>query len=104
MTGLKDDQRANFRLMSDIAEYTRTNPPSKVAALKKFCDRFNNPAVKKELAAWNLEFSDRMEKFKGRVLDGLPIIQGGGSQFKYKADNPDWGSTFRNAKLYQTAT
>ena len=104
MTGLKDDQRANFRLMSDIAEYTRTNPPAKVAALKKFCDRFNNPAVKKELAAWNLEFSDRMEKFKGRVLDGLPIIQGGGSQFKYKADNPDWGSTFRNAKLYQTAT
>jgi len=103
MTGLKDDQRANFKLMSDIAEYTRTNPPSKVQALRKFCQRFDNPAVKKELAAWNLEFSSRMEQFKGRVLDGLPIIQGGGSQFKYKAENPDWGSTFRNAKLFQTA-
>ena len=104
MTGLKDDQRANFRLMTDIAEYTRTAPPAKVMALRKFCERFNNPKVLKELKDWNLEFSARMEAFKGRVLDGQPIIQGGGSSFKYKADNPDWGSTFRNAKLYQTAT
>ena len=104
MTGLKDDQRANFRLMSDIAEYTRTAPGAKVKALKQFCDRFNNPKVLAEMKAWNLEFSSRMEQFKGRVLDGQPIIQGGGSQFKYKADNPDWGASFRNAKLYQTAT
>jgi len=104
MTGLKDDQRANFKLMSDIAEYTRTAPPAKVGALRKFCERFNNPKVMAEMKAWNLEFNSRMEQFKGRVLDGQPIIQGGGSEFRYKADNPDWGATFRNAKLFRTAS
>merc|ERR1712033_66676 len=46
MTGLSEEQRANFQLM-------------------KVSNRINtHPDIKKELDAWNLEFSNNLETFK----------------------------------------
>ncbi|KPJ21569.1 Piwi-like protein 1 [Papilio machaon] len=35
LTGLTDDQRSNFRLMKDVATYTRITPNQRHAAFKK---------------------------------------------------------------------
>ena len=39
MTGLSDEQRADFRLMKEVKDITQTAPPSRIAALKKFSSR-----------------------------------------------------------------
>jgi hypothetical protein len=72
----------------------------RIAALQKFSGRFTEtPAVKQELAHWEMEFAAMPVKMKGRTLPPQEIIQGGGMKSSYKIDNADWGNTFRSAKL-----
>lgn len=42
LTGLTDDQRSNFRLMKDVATYTRITPNQRHAAFKKVTNNFLN--------------------------------------------------------------
>merc|ERR1712198_505238 len=65
MTGLSEEQRANFQLMKALGDYTRQDPKRRTESLMKFSDRINtHPDIKKELASWNLEFSKDLETFK----------------------------------------
>ena len=62
MTGLSEEQRANFQLMKALGDYTRQDPKRRTESLMKFSNRINtNPEIQKELAAWNLEFSKDLE-------------------------------------------
>ena len=55
LTGLSDEQRANFQLMKQMAEHTRQDPERRVRSLKKFADRLKNTAgVQEVLGKWNL--------------------------------------------------
>ena len=101
MTGLSDDQRANFNLMKDIGAYTRQDPKKKAAALAKFAqDAVANPETKKLLADWKLSFNQELVKFRARLLAPETIIGQGNSTFKYKSENADWGGAFRNWKQW----
>jgi len=96
MTGLSEEQRANFQLMKALGEYTRQDPTKRTEALMKFNKRITaNPEIQKELAAWNLEFSKDMESFQARVIQPETILGAGSSKATYKLDNADWGSAFR---------
>ena len=69
MTGLTNEQRANFALMKAMAEYTRQTPDKRVEAFNNFSKRINdNAEIKKGLDEWNLKFCQVLEKFKARIL------------------------------------
>merc|ERR1719348_863584 len=101
MTGLSDDQRANFNLMKDMGAYTRQDPKKKAAALAKFAqDAVANPETKKLLADWKLSFNQELVKFRARLLKPETIMGQGNSSFNYKSENADWGGAFRNWKQW----
>ena len=61
MTGLSEEQRANFRLMADLGKITRQGPEERSKTLKKFSNRLQtNLNIKEELASWNLAFSKEL--------------------------------------------
>ena len=58
MTGLSEEQRANFKLMADLGKITRQGPEERSKSLKKFSNRLNsNVNIQEELNGWNLAFS-----------------------------------------------
>ena len=61
MTGLSEEQRANFKLMADLGKITRQGPEERSKTLKKFSDRLNNNAkITDELNGWNLAFQKEL--------------------------------------------
>merc|ERR1712112_564610 len=101
MTGLSDDQRANFNLMKDMGAHTRQDPKKKAAALAQFArDAVANPETKKLLADWKLSFNQELVKFRARMLKPETILGKGSASFNYKTDNADWGGAFRNWKQW----
>jgi aubergine-like protein len=96
MTGLDDGQRADFRLMAEVAKTTRTAPPERVAALQKFSTRLKGlKEVDDELAKWDLKFGNVCQ-FKGRTLPPEQLISGPKSKItSYKEDNAEWNGMFR---------
>ena len=96
MTGLSDEQRANFKLMQGMGAFTRQDPVKRTQPLKKFSDRLNNnPQVSEAMKAWNLALGKDLMVLRGRVLEP-EVILGNRKTVSYKVDNADWSSCFRN--------
>lgn len=96
MTGLSDEQRANFQLMKALGEHTRQEPKTRTRTLMKFHERMaSTPEIKQDLSAWNLELSPKMEMIDARTLAPEDILGQGSTKATYKSDNADWGSCFR---------
>jgi len=99
MTGLSDEQRANFNLMKAMGDYTRQDPVQRMQTLKGFSKRIReNEEIQKELSDWNLRFAEDLVKFRARILAPETILGQGSSKFNYSHDNADWGGAFRNWK------
>lgn len=106
MTGLTDKMRADFKVMKDIAEYTRISPNQRQLALRKFirsvkgmsfaslssclimlywlslliCPLFavtENPNASKTFSDWGLTLEDTTVSFEARVVPTEQIIFGG---------------------------
>ena len=96
MTGLSDEQRANFQLMKTMGEYTRQDPVKRSETLAKFADRLNSKKeIVDELQAWSLKFSKDLIQFRARILEPETILGAGSSKATYQLDNADWGTAFR---------
>ena len=96
MTGLSDEQRANFSLMKAMGEYTRQDPEKRTTTLLKFPKRLNdNKAIKDDLAGWHLKFSDALVQLRARVLPQETILGGTSSKATYKEEDADWNRAFR---------
>merc|ERR1719341_2140852 len=96
MTGLSEEQRANFQLMKALGDYTRQDPKKRCETLKKFSERINtNQEIQTELTAWNLQFSRDLEQFRARILPPEVILGAGSSKATYQLENADWGTCFR---------
>merc|ERR1719192_275314 len=105
MTGLSDDQRANFKLMKDLGSYTRQDPKKRMETLMKFSQRIHSqPEIKKDLEAWGLKFSTELESFKGRVLPPEKILGAKSSTATYQLDNADWSKCFRKWDSYKAVS
>ena len=101
MTGLSEEQRANFQLMKALGDYTRQDPKKRCETLKKFSDRINtNQDIQAELTAWNLQFSRELEQFRARILQPETILGAGSSKATYQLENADWGTCFRKWSSY----
>ena len=75
MTGLSEEQRANFRLMADLGKITRQGPEERSKALKKFSNRLQtNPDIKQELSGWNLAFSKELVEVNFTSLKSSSIV------------------------------
>ncbi|KAK7067292.1 Piwi-like protein 2 [Halocaridina rubra] len=69
VTGLRDDMRADFRVMKDIAQFTRVTPDVRQAALRTFIRNVNeNSMTRQTLADWGLTLEDSTIHLEGRVL------------------------------------
>ena len=54
MTGLSDDQRANFNLMKSIEEYKSQDPVKRTNKLIKFSERLNSTKeIAEKMLGWN---------------------------------------------------
>ena len=105
MTGLSDEQRADFKLMKAVSGVTLADPKNRVIQLNKFAQRVTtNENIKKELLEWDMKFSGQLTHFQGRTLNPEKIFGGKKGnrpcEFLYKSDNADWGGLFRNYALF----
>merc|ERR550517_1361310 len=58
MTGLTDQMKADFKVMKDVAQFTRVTPNQRNQALKKFIDNVNNSAEASSiLLNWGLKLA-----------------------------------------------
>jgi len=90
MTGLTDEQRADFRLTSSLSQWTRMDPTARAATLMKLSHRLTGvPEIRDELMKWNMKFSTDLVKCPGRLLppEGISL---GGKTVNYRSDNADW--------------
>ena len=101
MTGLSDEQRANFNLMKSMGEYTRQDPEKRTTTLRKFAERLQGTKeITKDLAGWNLRFSDALVQLRARVLKPETILGGGSMKFTYQEQDADWSRAFRTWKCF----
>ncbi len=69
MTGLSDEQRANYKLMADVGRFTRQPPDKRVETLMDFSRRIaDTPKVKQIMEQWGLKFSRGLTEVPGRTL------------------------------------
>ena len=75
MTGLTDAARSDFRVMKDIAAYTKITPQERELSFKKFISNLQgNPAAMKEITSWGLQLGQDNLAAKGRILPQEKII------------------------------
>jgi len=103
MTGLSDEQRANFNLMKSMGEYTRQDPEKRTKTLLKFADRLKNEKkIADDMAGWNLKFAEDLHQFRARMLKPETILGAKGSKATYKLENADWAACFRKWNAFAT--
>ncbi|KAL5278937.1 PIWIL2 family protein [Megaselia abdita] len=69
LTGLTDKMRSDFKLMREIASFTRVTPNQRMLALQQFNENVNkNKAAKEILNNWGLQLCPRPENLQGRLL------------------------------------
>lgn len=69
LTGLSDEQRANFHLMSALATKTRIQPGPRQQKLINFAKKVTtNEKAMLEIKKWDLKLADSLVKLRGRVL------------------------------------
>lgn len=77
LTGLTDRQRENFHLMRALADHTRVGPQGRIEKLMEFSRRLKNSQESmNEIRRWDLNFSDSLVRFAGRVLPPETIVGG----------------------------
>lgn len=102
ITGLSDEVRANFSIMKDLAQHTRISPAARAGNLSSFMSDLNsNKEAQKELADWNLEFSNQLLKMSGRILPVENMHQNN-CKFSYKQQDADWSKETRGKQLIST--
>ena len=81
MTGLTDDQRADFKLMKAFTTASAPTPPERIKALQRFSQRVQSiETIKAELESWDLRFDPQPAKLVGRTLPPEEICTGKGKK------------------------
>ena len=101
MTGLAEEQRANFQLMSQMAQYTRQDPKTRQESLMRFSSSVStNQASTDMLDGFKLKFNQELVQLRGRLLNPEKILGGSKKTFLYKSATADWSGAFRDWKQW----
>lgn len=101
MTGLSDEQRADFKLMKSIAEVALAAPPQRIQSLQRFAQRLTSvQEIKDEFMKWDMKFHPQLQEFTARTLAPEEIVAGKGQKGSYKHDNADWGRMLSRLALF----
>ncbi|KAL0871086.1 hypothetical protein ABMA27_004891 [Loxostege sticticalis] len=100
LTGLTDDQRSNFRLMKDVATYTRITPNQRHAAFKKYIQNvMENETAKNRLAGWGLSIAPETINIAARTLPPETLYFGNNVKVQGKPE-AEWNNeATRNAVM-----
>lgn len=99
MTGLTDKMREDFKIMKDIATYTRITPSQRQNALRKFIQSVKgNPEAAKVLSDWGLSLEDQTVSFEARVVPAEKIIFGGRKEVLV-GPQADWSRDACNSQV-----
>ncbi|XP_063975996.1 piwi-like protein Siwi isoform X2 [Diachasmimorpha longicaudata] len=101
-TGLTNDMRNDFRLMSALAEHTRVEPRKRIDKLLAFNRRLHNePTIQQEFQNWNLKLDTKLLQVPGRLLPKENVYFGDNQKVE-AGINGDWTRSI-NDSLYITA-
>lgn len=100
LTGLRDELRSDFKVMRDIATFTRVSPNQRVVALKKFYNNINSCKEARDiLKDWGLTLCDHPEKLVARQFEEETIYF---AKRQYSAGvNADFGRNATNNELLE---
>jgi aubergine-like protein len=101
-TGLSEEARADFRLMKDVAIYTRVSPDSRMKSLGMFMKDLQKNEPKEILDGWNLEFDREAIQIEGRVLPPETIFHSNKVKYNYNPASADWSREMRGHHLLST--
>ncbi|XP_046439550.1 piwi-like protein Siwi [Daphnia pulex] len=97
MTGLSQEQRANFNLTRAISTITRVAPDRRVETLMKFRRRLaETPQIQQELNSWGIQFANDIVNCQARILPTKSILTGGK---KIDVRDGDWSRSMHNTKM-----
>ncbi|KAL4223114.1 Piwi-like protein 1 [Mactra antiquata] len=100
LTGLSDDVRSDYSVMKDVAQHTRVAPSGRERTLTGFINQLNrNEKVRQEMGGWGLRFSDSLVPANARIMPKERVLQDGGAELIYKAEDADWSRDMRGKKL-----
>ncbi|KAF2880626.1 hypothetical protein ILUMI_25545 [Ignelater luminosus] len=99
LTGLTDEMRSDFKVMKDVAMYTRVTPNQRMCALKNYLNNIEKtPKAKEVLNDWGLKLENATVDLLARVLDPETILFGNG--VRSQLDKADWNAAItKNAVL-----
>ncbi|XP_058446425.1 protein argonaute-3 [Malaya genurostris] len=77
LTGLTDEMRSDFKVMRDIAAFTRVSPNQRWNSMKQFCRNVNeNREAREILEVWGLKLDMDPLIMQGRCFDEEKVIFG----------------------------
>ncbi|XP_055590596.1 protein argonaute-3 [Uranotaenia lowii] len=78
LTGLTDEMRSDFKVMRDIAAFTRVSPNQRLGSMRQFCQNVNeNREAREILEVWGLKLDNDPLIMKGRCFDEEKVIFSG---------------------------
>ncbi|XP_067213491.1 piwi-like protein Siwi isoform X1 [Linepithema humile] len=96
-TGMTDNMRENYKLMSCVATYTRLNPQNRIQKLLSFNKRLQStPNVVTEFTEWNLQLDNKLLDIPGRLLNNEVLTFGGNATIT--PNKGDWSREMQNKR------
>ncbi|CAB3369856.1 Hypothetical predicted protein [Cloeon dipterum] len=100
MTGLTDEMRKDFKVMKDVAQYTRVSPNQRHYALRQLVQSVqSSKSASALLASWGLTLDCKTVEIQGRVVDREKIILAG--QECDSGPNADWGQHLTTGRPFE---
>lgn len=99
LTGLTEAQRADFKVMKDVSDFTRLKPAIRQDIFQKFLAALlsNRDAIK-HWEDWGLTLSPKNLELQGRILS--PVTLNFGQNYKEVASRGDWGKAATSRKVH----
>lgn len=92
LTGLTDNMRNDFKVMKDVAQYTRVTPNQRINAMRKYIENVRNSEdAQNVLKEWGLCIDTKPLDLTGRQLEPETVYFGNGDSYKCD-DTADWNS------------
>ncbi|KAJ8981325.1 hypothetical protein NQ317_015458 [Molorchus minor] len=99
LTGLTDAMRSDFRVMKDVAQYTRVTPNQRMAALRTYLGNITkSEKAQQVLSDWGLKIDNGVINMTGRQLDNEVILFGGGQSHQTN-NSADWNRAIGENKV-----